>query len=150
MIAATSLLLPQADLVDLATIRAFVREAALARGMAGPGVDDVVLVADELATNIIRHGYGGRPGPVDVAVAGDSTAFIMTLRDRAPEFDPTTRPAPDLDVPLERRPVGGMGIHLIRLCIDGMEHRSRPDGGNELVVTLSLNGKGDVGHADHR
>jgi len=138
MMTGTSLRLAEADLADLATIRAFVRKAALARGVGPAAVDDLVLVVDELAHNIIRHGYGGRPGPVDIGLSGDSPELIMTVRDEAPVFDPTTRPVPDLDQPLERRPVGGMGIHLTRLCVDRMEHRPLPDGGNELVVALRL------------
>jgi anti-sigma regulatory factor (Ser/Thr protein kinase) len=150
MTASRSLLVPEAGLADLATIRSFVREEALAFGMDAEAVQDLVLVVDEAAANILRHGYAGRPGPVEIEVSGDVHEVVVWLRDEAPSFDPTTWPTPDLDVPLERRPAGGMGIHLARLCVDRMVHRPLPGVGNELVLALSLSGKGDDGHEDHR
>jgi len=149
MTASTSLQLPAAGPADLGAIRAFVRDAATARGMAAAEIQDLVLVVDELATNVMRHGYQGRPGPIEVVVGGDATEVQLTLRDQAPMFDPTTQPMPDLEMPLEQRPAGKMGIHLTRLCMDRMEHRALPGGGNELDVALRLAAKGDDGDADH-
>jgi serine/threonine-protein kinase RsbW len=150
MTASRSLLVPEAGLADLAAIRSFVRQEALTFGMDADAVQDLVLVVDEAAANIVRHGYAGRPGPVEVEVSGDHDEVVVLLRDEAPPFDPTSWPTPDLDVPLERRPAGGMGIHLARLCLDRMTYSPRPGVGNELVLALRLSGKEDRGHEDHR
>lgn len=150
MIASRSLLLPEAGLPDLAAIRAFVTEGASAFGMEADAAQDLVLVVDEAVANIMRHGYRGRPGPVEIEVSGDPQDVVIRLRDEAPAFDPTTWPMPDLDTPLERRAPGGLGIHLTRLCVDRMDHRERPGGGNELTLILRLTGKERDGHEDHR
>ena len=45
-----------------------------------------------------------------------------------------SHPEPDLTLPLERRPLGGMGVHLARTLTDGMRHRILPGGGNEVTL----------------
>ena len=111
---------------------------------------DLVLVVDEVAANIMRHGYRGRPGPVEVEVAGDRQDVVIRLRDEAPAFDPTTWPCPTSTLRSSDEPPGGLGIHLTRLCVDRMDHRQRPGGGNELTLHPQADWKGGDGHEDHR
>ncbi len=44
-------------------------------------------------------------------------------------------PAPDLNRPLEERPVGGLGIHLVRQLAEDCRY-DRVDGRNRVTVTL--------------
>jgi serine/threonine-protein kinase RsbW len=100
-------------------------------------MDDLVQAVDEAATNIIVHGYRGTPGTIELTAELIDDDIVMTLEDRAPTFDPLTVPSPDLSIsPLQRKP-GGMGIHLMRLAMDRIEHRARPGGGNILTLTRS-------------
>jgi len=123
-----------ADLRALAGLRAFVREAAADAGAPESCLVDIVQAVDEAATNAIVHGYAGGPGWIEVVASLEGDRFMVRLEDAAPEFDPTTVPAPDLSVPpLIRRP-GGMGVHLMRQCTDTMTHRPRPGGGNILTL----------------
>jgi len=126
----------EARLERLAEVRAFVREAAGAIGASDDCVVDLVQAVDEAATNIVTHGYRGRPGPIAVAVAPDETGIRVTIHDRAPRFDPGSAPEPDLSA-THIRP-GGMGIHLIRAATDAMEHDERPGGGNVLTLVRRL------------
>jgi anti-sigma regulatory factor (Ser/Thr protein kinase) len=43
-------------------------------------------------------------------------------------------PEPDITLPLERRPVGGLGIFLSRKLMDEIRHRALPEGGNEVTL----------------
>jgi anti-sigma regulatory factor (Ser/Thr protein kinase) len=126
--------LPEARLVDLATIRSYVESNASALGGDQECVRDLVIAVNEAAANVMRHGYAGRPGPIEIAIERDSDDLIVRMRDNGPEFDPTTRPDADLTIPLERRPKGGFGIHLTRTCTDAVTHRAIADGGNELTL----------------
>ena len=122
-------------LTDLAPIRAFIREVTRSDGANDEAVGDLVQAVDELVCNVIEHGYGhGASGPVEVRVAHDDERIVITIVDEAPPFDPTAYPTPDLSLPLERRPLGGMGVHLARTLTDGMRHRILPGGGNETTL----------------
>jgi anti-sigma regulatory factor (Ser/Thr protein kinase) len=122
-------------LADLAPIRAFIRETTHSDGANDEAVGDLVQAVDELVCNVIEHGYGqGVTGPVEVRVQHDAARIVITIVDSAPPFDPTGHPTPDLTLPLEQRPFGGMGVHLARTLTDGMRHRILPGGGNEVTL----------------
>jgi serine/threonine-protein kinase RsbW len=129
-----SLLKVTADLKNLALIRDFVEETATTLNANPTMVVEVVLAANEIATNIMLHGYQGQAGPIEIEVSQAGNALIICLRDQAPPFDPTTVPNPNLNLPLEERPVGKMGIYLARQLMDEMIYRLNPQGGNELTL----------------
>lgn len=131
-----------ADLACLAPIRAFVREGCAAAGATDEATADLVQAVDEAATNVIVHGYGGRPGSIEVVLETDDERLVCRLLDDAPPFDPASVPPPDLGVPpLDRQP-GGMGVHLMRELTDELRHRSRPTGGNELTLIRARGERG--------
>ena len=123
-----------ARLDRVADARALVRTFAIDRGAPEVCVDDLVQAVDEALTNVIRHGYGGRPGTIEVTVARDGDTLKITVVDDAPPFDPTAAPEPDLALPPQLRQPGGMGIHLMRLATDSIVHTARPGGGNMLTL----------------
>jgi serine phosphatase RsbU (regulator of sigma subunit)/anti-sigma regulatory factor (Ser/Thr protein kinase) len=67
---------------ELAGIREAVRDALAAAGIEGTAVDDLVLAASEAAGNVVRHAYGGGPGPLEVAMEVDAGAARLSVRDR--------------------------------------------------------------------
>jgi len=123
-----------ADVRELAAVREFVEAEAGALRVAPGAVYDLVLAANEIATNIVVHGYRGQPGTIEVELRPERDALAIVLRDQAPPFDPTQAPTPDTSLPLERRALGGLGIHLTRRLTDLMTHRLRPGGGNEVTL----------------
>jgi serine/threonine-protein kinase RsbW len=140
-----------ADVRELATVRRFVR--GLIDDARGPAVarDDIVQAVDESVTNVIEHGCRGREGSIEVEVTCSPMGATVRIRDDCPGFDPTTVPSPDTDAPLGERPLGGMGVHLIRVLTDGMSHRMLPGGGNELILVKSFGpGPGGERDGDHR
>ncbi|MBK9714296.1 MAG: ATP-binding protein [Kouleothrix sp.] len=123
-----------ADVKQLERIRRFVEQEAQSLNVDPSAVYDLVLAVNEMATNIITHGYSGHPGEIEIAFRQAGDAVEICLRDRAPPFDPTCAPVPDISVPLYRRRLGGMGIHVTRQLMDSMLHRIPPWGGNELTL----------------
>lgn len=121
-----------ADVKQLARIRSFVEEQARELSVEDSAVYDLVLAVNEMATNIVVHGYRGRPGEIEVEVGRDGDAVEILLRDQAPPFDPTKAPDPDTSLPLHLRPLGGMGIHVTRQMMDSMLYCVSAQGGNEL------------------
>jgi len=123
-----------AELKNLSVIRRFVQETATALGADPDAISDVILAVDEAATNSIVHGYQGQPGIIEIEVRRIGDSLVVCLRDQATSFDPTIVPSPDLTLPLEQRPFGGMGIHLMRQFMDKVTHRVTSQGDNELTM----------------
>jgi serine/threonine-protein kinase RsbW len=123
-----------AGVADLRRIRSFVRNAATHLETGDDLVADLVIAVDEAAANIIRHGYPDGRGPIEIEIERVGRDVVVRVRDEAPAFDPTEWPAPDLTIPLERRPAGGLGIHLTRASVDRIQHRRGATSGNELTL----------------
>ncbi|MEV7418424.1 ATP-binding protein [Streptomyces sp. NPDC089919] len=81
------------------------------------------LAADELATNIVVHGYRGAPGEITVDAGAAPDRVWVRFTDTAPPFDPRAgmRP-PDLETPLAERPLGGLGVYLALTAVDTFEY----------------------------
>ncbi len=92
--------------------------------------------ADELVTNVIRHGCrDGRPHAIDVAVAVRRGELVLQVSDDGIPFSPCDGPAPDPTRPLLERRTGGMGIPLIRQLAAECRY-ARVDGRNQVTVVL--------------
>jgi serine/threonine-protein kinase RsbW len=61
----------------------------------------------------------------------------VEVEDDGREFNPLTRPPVDIRAPLEHRPIGGLGIHIVRQMMDSVEYR-REAGRNILTMTRRL------------
>ena len=125
-------------MADLPALLAFVDAACDALAADGDARFAVRLAVEEVFTNILAHGYRGN-GPVEVAVDGGASGrsrrcVRVRLSDQAPPFDPADAPAPDLASPLEERDPGGLGWHLVRQLVDGLEYRAAPAGGNTYTL----------------
>ncbi len=93
-------------------------------------------VADELVTNVIRHGCrDGRPREIDVAVAVRPGELILQLSDDGIPFSPCDGPVPDPTRPILERRSGGLGIPLIRQLVADCRY-ARVDGRNQVTVVL--------------
>jgi serine/threonine-protein kinase RsbW len=123
-----------AKLENLGVIRSFAERTAQSLHANQTAIDEMIQAVDEAVTNIIVHGYAGQPGMVELVMQREGDMLVARLRDQAPHFDPTTVPPPDLTLPLEKRPLGGLGVYLTRKFVDQMYYRAMPQGGNELTL----------------
>lgn len=123
-----------AELKQLAAVYDFVRKMAAALELDPAAAYDVQLAIDEAVTNIIRHGYRGQQGEIEIEIQQAEADIVVYVRDEAPPFDPTAVPTPDLTGPLAERAPGGMGILLMRQVMDEASHQLTARGGNELTL----------------
>ena len=94
----------------------------------------VLLAIEELVTNTIKYGYpaAAATGTLEVALAVTVAAAELTLRDDGRPFDPVTAPSPDLDQSVEERPIGGLGLHLVRRQSASFTYQRLATGHNEV------------------
>lgn len=92
------------------------------------------LCLEELITNTITYGLKGATDRfIHVQIRVSNEWFEILLKDDAPRFDPFTQvPRPDLDLDINKRPVGGLGVHLVKTLMD--EVRAYYDGTGNLFV----------------
>lgn len=110
---------------SLSRIREYVRQAAAEAGIDQRHAYRLQLAVDEIATNVVNHGYpeAGRQGDLVVSAALHQGDLTITLEDSAVPFDPRSVPRPSyLDLPFDKRPTGGLGIYLAMLCVDLFEY----------------------------
>jgi anti-sigma regulatory factor (Ser/Thr protein kinase) len=96
---------------------------------------DVELIAEEWLTNVVRAARGQPLPRLSVELALPENGIVLTFCDDGAAFDPLQAAAPDLELSLDERPVGGLGIHLIRQTARQCEYE-HADGCNLLRVHL--------------
>jgi anti-sigma regulatory factor (Ser/Thr protein kinase) len=92
------------------------------------------IALEEHLTNIISYGYQpGQVGTIRVRFMLESSALRIEIEDNAKAFDPTAAPEVNVLVPLDNKPLGGLGLLMIRKSADELEYR-RADGRNLLTI----------------
>ena len=98
----------------------------------------VNLVLEELALNVMTHGRAGGARNLEIILAPGEGALKIELIDDGPRFDPM-EDAPEFqaDLPIEERPIGGVGVHLVRTLADSASYRYE-HGKNHLTLMMPL------------
>lgn len=82
----------------------------------------IELAIHEACVNIVRHGYQGGQGVIEMVISGSSDELIIDIYDDGPSFDPTAAPFPDLNEPQ----VHGYGVFIIRELMDSVTYQPGP------------------------
>ena len=92
------------------------------------------LALDELITNSVNYGFDGVAEPrIEITLWISGRLLVLTITDNGRRFDPTARASPDLSAPLEDRPAGGLGLHLVRTFADRVTYQFT-EGENRLTL----------------
>lgn len=98
---------------------------------------------DEVLANVVHHGLAerGAKARLEVELSLDTgvepPVCEVLVVDDGPEFDPLAAPEPDTTLPLAERPIGGLGITLVRRLMDEAEYERR-EGRNRLKLRRRL------------
>jgi anti-sigma regulatory factor (Ser/Thr protein kinase) len=98
----------------------------------------VSLAIEELVTNCIKYGYrDSKDHTIDFVLSVDGGTLTMDIIDDGNPFNPLEAPQPDLSLPIESRPIGGLGLHLLRELADDARYERR-DSTNRLTLTKRM------------
>jgi len=121
----------------LAEIRDFIQEVGEKIQVPGKILANTKLAVDEACTNVVRHGYKGRPGFVEVVVTGNQREFSIEIKDQGESFDLRNVKSPDLKEYVETRKRGGLGVFIMNQLMDEVRYRGGTDG-NTLTMSKRL------------
>jgi len=106
----------------------FCRANALPRGVGNAA--DVAL--EEHLTNVLTYGYeAGAPHRISVSLKTEAGWLCVEVADDGKPFDPLAVSPVDTSLPLEEKPIGGLGVHLMRQLMDELSY-ARENGKNVL------------------
>ena len=122
------------DISEVNRLHSSVSQFCQKHGLSAEIEGDLSLALEEIVVNVIRYGHpeGGKH-EIRVLLSLEQDCVVATVEDDGVPFNPLEAPEPDLDSPIETRPIGGLGIHLVRNITDGLAYR-RNEGRNRLVM----------------
>jgi CheY-like chemotaxis protein len=106
---------------------------------------DLQVVLDDVCSNVFKHAYPpDQPGVLRLNLRylpGDAVkpaALEINFTDQGRPFNPLTQAVPDIMQPEENRPLGGLGIHLMRQLTDVQSYSHCSLNGNRLSLVKRL------------
>ena len=123
------------------------REAATACGFSPEALFRLELALEETLVNVVNYAYGeAGDGWVELSCsAGETGELTVEVTDGGRSFDPLSLPDPRTDATVAERPIGGLGVFLVRKMADSVSYR-RSDDRNILTLTFRRPAEAAGGH----
>ena len=126
------------DVKEVEALGSFVKQVAgqlsLDKSLAGK----LRLAVEEAVVNVMEYAYPkGTTGDVNIRATSNGRRLKFIITDSGVSFNPTEVAAADTTLSAEERPVGGLGILLVRELMDSINYE-RIDGKNVLTLTKKL------------
>ena len=126
-----------ADTGNLEQIVAFVDEQLTSADCPQKAQSQIDVAVEEIFVNIANYAYDNEPGDVEISVSTDELGATVEFRDAGVPFDPLQKEDPDITLSAENRPIGGLGIFMVKKTMDSVDYRYI-DGQNILTIRKSF------------
>ena len=124
---------------ELDKLRDFLEDIASQWGIPPAVGMSVNLALEEAFANIVNYAFKDElPHEIAFRFQKKDDQLVISISDDGQSFDPTKKSAPDLTLPAEERPIGGLGILLVTKIMDKVEYK-RMDNTNQLTLTKQIN-----------
>ena len=125
----------------MALFRNFVRSGAVAAEVPADELEKLDLVLEEILVNIARYAYPAGNGAAEVAFAPDGPGKLyVEISDWGNDFNPLDVEPPDFSRGLAERPIGGLGVFLVRSLVSNIAYRREED---RNVLSFGFPGPGE-------
>ena len=129
------------DYSSLDEIRTFFTAAGKEAGLEPQTLYDIELAADEAASNIIDHAYGGEgKGKIECSYRILEDRMEIFLKDFGKPFNPESIEPPNVGIDPCDRPPSGLGLYFMQKLMDKVIFSFNGDGGNVLKM-VKMTGK---------
>lgn len=127
------------EVSELARVQAMLEELVAEALLPAALLMPLNLVLEEALTNVMFYAFeAGTNGEISLELTVNSTRVEVLIVDGGRPFDPTLRPDPDTSLPVDERPIGGLGIFLIRTIMDEVGYE-RVNDTNRLKLAKTIN-----------
>ena len=127
------------DVSELKNLHAMLKSAAEKLGLDTSTTRQIRLAVEEAVVNVMDYAYPkGQEGNITVKAMSNSKSLKLIITDSGMAFDPTEAARADITLSAEDRPVGGLGILLVRELMDSINYE-REDGKNILTLMKNIN-----------
>ena len=131
------LVLPN-DIETIPQLNEFIDSVAEEVGLEMSLTMSLNLALEEAVVNVMEYAYPeGQKGNVEIEVTADQQRMTFVITDTGIAFDPTTKEDADTTLSAEERPIGGLGIFMVRQLMDVIEYK-RKDNKNVLTLRKKL------------
>lgn len=128
------------DLKEISRLETFLEELGAELQLGAELLMNINLALEEAVVNIIKYAYPSEQQHHIIlrsTFSGQQLIFLLT--DKGKSFDPTKVEDANIDLPLEERPVGGLGIFLIRRIMNEVSYERIGDM-NRLTLKKNITG----------
>jgi sigma-B regulation protein RsbU (phosphoserine phosphatase) len=126
------------DITEVPTLGEFVEQVAEQLGYNMTDSMNMNLALEEAVVNVMNYAYPeGTIGDILIEAATTETQLVFTIKDSGTPFDPTQVEDPDTTLSIEDRPIGGLGIFLVKQLMDSVTY-NYTDGFNILTLKKKL------------
>ena len=133
-----SIVLPN-DIQEVPRLNAFVAEVCEAVGLSQPDIMKMKVAMEEAVVNVMNYAYPpDTHGDVTIEAASNDVRLKFTIIDSGKPFDPTVKAEVDTTLSAKERPIGGLGIHIVRQFMDSINYERVGDL-NVLTLRKKLN-----------
>lgn len=122
---------------SLKPIRDYVTAASEAADLGKKAAYRLRLAVDEIATNIVTHGYdeAGLEGSVKLCAQIDNETLTIVIEDTGIAYDPRQAESPDdMDLPADQRQIGGLGMYLVFEYVDQLHYERIGDKNRQSLI----------------
>lgn len=126
------------DIQQIPQLADFVETIASEKSLDQSTAMSLNLALEEAVTNVIQYAYPeGSDGLVDIEAIIRDKQLDFIITDSGIAFDPTAKPEVDITAGVDDRPIGGLGIHLVKHIMDSVSYR-REEGKNILTMIKKI------------
>ena len=123
------------NLNEIVVLASFIEELGEELSLPAETVMNINLALEEAVANIIMYAYPPKEQHIILLkVTSTEKQLIFLLTDKGASFDPTQV---DITLPIEERPIGGLGIFLIRSIMNEISYQ-RIDNENRLIMKKDI------------
>lgn len=124
------------DVNDVPKMSEWIETLAEEAGLPMDKTFQLNLALEEAVVNVMNYAYPGQQGmPIQIEANSEPSRLTFVIDDTGVPYDPTQNESPDITLSAEERPIGGLGVMLVKQLMNEVTYEYR-DGHNRLTLVM--------------